>query len=139
MLLVLRAQPAVKRTAILDLGLEPQRQRPWLVVAELAHVQLRVGVDERLELAMLAASLAHDHPVVTDVQLGVDHRLAHRADGLRELEEHIVSVGLLLLDFRHYAPRRATSQSRSRAYRCSSRPFAQHRRGPARPRRTTRT
>ncbi len=93
-LLVLGAQAAVERTAVLHLGLELERQRARLVEPLLRHVELRVRVDERLEEALLGAALAHDHAVVAHVHLGVDHRLADRADRLGVLEEDLVPVDL---------------------------------------------
>ncbi|HEY3051408.1 MAG TPA: hypothetical protein VGJ40_06740 [Gaiellaceae bacterium] len=104
-LLVLGAEAAVERAAVLDLGLELERQRPRLVEAQLTHVQLGVRVDERLEAAVLRAALAQQHAIVADVELGVDDHLAHRADRLRVLEEDLVAVDpLALLRQRHLAP-----------------------------------
>jgi hypothetical protein len=102
-LLVLGTHPAVERAALDDLGLELERDRPGLVEALLRQVQLGVRVDERLEQAVLAAALAQDHPVVAHVHLGVDHRLAQRADRLRVLEEDLVAIDLHgpRLNFRH--------------------------------------
>ncbi len=93
-LLVLRAKAAVERAAVLHLGLEGERDRPRLVEPLLGEVELGVGVDERLEHAVLAAALPHEHAVVADVHFGVDHHLADGADRLRQLEEDLVAVGL---------------------------------------------
>jgi hypothetical protein len=93
-LLVLRAQPAVRRAAVADLGLEGQRDRAGLVEARRVQVRLRVAVYQRLELPVVAAPLAQEHLLVADVHLGVDGDLAHRADALGELDEHLVTVSL---------------------------------------------
>jgi hypothetical protein len=104
-LLVLGADAAVERAVLLDLGLELERQRAGLVEAQLTHVQLGIGVDKRLEAAVLRAALAQQHAVVADVDLGVDDLLAHRADRLRVLEEDLVAVDpRALLRQRHLAP-----------------------------------
>ncbi len=79
-LLVLGAQPAVRRAAVLDLGLELQRDRARLVEPRRIDIHLRVAVDERLELAMFSAAFPQEYLVVVDVDLGVDDDLADRAD-----------------------------------------------------------
>jgi hypothetical protein len=91
-LLVLGAEAAVERAAVLHLGLELEGQRPGLVEAKLGRVQLGVRVDERLERPVLGAALAHDYAVVADVHLSVDHPLAERADRLGQLEEDLGPV-----------------------------------------------
>ena len=93
-LLVLRAEAAVERAAVDDLGLELERDGARPVEAHRVEVHPGVAVDERLELAVLAAALAQVHPVVADVHLRVDHRLAHRADAPGELDEDLVAVDL---------------------------------------------
>ena len=91
-LLVLRAQAAVRRTAVLDLGLERQRERPRPVEPRRGHVGLRVPVHQRLERAVLAAALAQVDLPPANVHLRVDHHLAHRADALGVLDEHLVPI-----------------------------------------------
>jgi hypothetical protein len=91
-LLVLRADAAVQRAARIDVGLQRERERARLVEPLLRQIQLGVGVDQRLELAVLGAALAHQHPVLPHVHLGVDHPFAHGADRPRELQEHLVAV-----------------------------------------------
>jgi hypothetical protein len=93
-LLVVRAQPAVQRTAVAQLGLELQRERARLVEAKLRHVKLGVGVHERLEAPVLRAALAQDHTVLADVHLRVDDALTDGADRPGRFEEHLVSVAL---------------------------------------------
>jgi hypothetical protein len=100
MLLVVRAQPAVERTAVVDLGLGPQRQGPRLVEPQRRRVHLGVAIDQRLEAPMVAAALAQVDLVLPDVDLRVDDDLAHRADRLGVLDEHLVAVPLHL---RHHA------------------------------------
>jgi len=82
-------QAAVRRASVTHLGLELQRQRTRLVEPDTVHVHLGVAVDQRLELAVRATALAQIHLVVADVHLRVDDDLAHRADRLRELDEHL--------------------------------------------------
>ena len=118
-LLVLRAQPAVRRAAVLDLGLEGQRDRAGLVEPRRGQVRLRVAVDQRLELAVLPAALAQVDLVLADVDLGVDHHLAHRADALGVLDEHLVPVPFPLRHrplptSRFFSEHVAASQSSSR-------------------------
>lgn len=91
-LLVLRTDTAVKRTAIPNLALELKRDRPRPVETLLRHIQLGVGIDERLEQAMLQATLAHDHTTLAHVDLSVDHRLTNRANRLRVLKENLVAL-----------------------------------------------
>jgi hypothetical protein len=40
------------------------------------------------------AAFAQKHLVVADVDLSVDHDLAHRTDALRVLDEHLVAIPL---------------------------------------------
>ncbi len=91
-LLVLGAQPTVRGTTVLHLGLGPQRPGTGLVEPLHGHVHLRVAVDPGLELPVLRAPLAQEHLVVAGVDLGVDGLLAHRTDGSGELEEHLVAI-----------------------------------------------
>jgi hypothetical protein len=91
-LLVIGTQPAVQRAAVAHLGLKLNRQRTGLVEPLGVHVQLGVAVHERHEAAVIAAPLAQVHLVVTHVDLGVDDRLADRADALGVLHEHLVAV-----------------------------------------------
>jgi hypothetical protein len=90
-LLVLRAEAAVKRAPVSRLGLEFERERPRLVEAQLRHVELGVGVDKRLERSVLGAALAQHELVLPDVDLDVDDPLAERADRPRQLEEDLVA------------------------------------------------
>jgi len=101
-LLVFRAQPAVRRAAVADLGLEGQRDRAGLVEAGAVEVHPRVAVYQRLELAVFRAALTQVHLVVTEVDLSVDDDLAHGADRLRELDEHLIPV--LLHGSHHSTP-----------------------------------
>ena len=93
-LLVLRAQAAVRRAAVADLGLEGQRDCPGLVEPGRAQVRLRVAVDQRLERPVLPAALTQVYPVLADVDLRVEDYLAHRADALGVLNEHLIPVPL---------------------------------------------
>ena len=65
---------------------------PGLLNRSDVDVHLGVAVEQRLEDAVVPAPLAEEHLVVADVHLGVDHRLAHRADALRVLQEHLVTI-----------------------------------------------
>jgi len=94
-LLVVGAQAAVERAAVTDLGLGLERDRARLVEALRRHVHLGVAVQQRLEGSVVPTPLAQEHLVVAGVDLGVDHRLAHGADALRALEEHLVTVDTL--------------------------------------------
>jgi hypothetical protein len=94
-LLVLRAQAAVERAPVLHLGLGLERDGAGLVEPQRVEVHLGVGVEERVELAVLRAPLAEEHLVVLGVDLAVDHGLADRADALRVLEEDLVAIDLL--------------------------------------------
>jgi hypothetical protein len=91
-LLVLRADPAVQRTPVMDVGLEREWQRARLVEPLLGHVGLGIGGDQRLERAVLRAALAQHDAVVARVDLRIDHAFAPRADRARELQEHLVAV-----------------------------------------------
>ena len=89
---MLRAEPAIERTAVARLRLKLERQLARLVEAELRQVELGVRVDERLERPVLGAALAQHDFVVADIDLGVDDPLAHGADRSRELEEDLVAL-----------------------------------------------
>jgi hypothetical protein len=89
---VLRAQAAVERAAVPHLRLQLERERPRFVVAELLHIELRIGVDERFEAAVLGAALAQHDFVVADVHFRTHDPLAQRADRPRELEEDLVAL-----------------------------------------------
>jgi len=93
-LFVLGAQPAVQRAPLAYLGLYGQRDGPGLVEPRRVDVHLCVAVDQRLELAVVAAPLPQVDLPIADVDLGIDHGLAHRADRLGELDEHLVPVAL---------------------------------------------
>ncbi len=94
-LFVLRAQPAVERAAVDHLGLGFQRDGAGLVEPQRVHVHLRVGIQQRLERPVRRAAFAQEHLVVANVDLRVDDDLAHRADALGVLQEHLVPVDLL--------------------------------------------
>ncbi len=60
MLLVLGAEPAVVGTASLDPVAESERDRARPVEAGVAYIGIGIGVDQRLEAAVLGAALAHE-------------------------------------------------------------------------------
>src|SRR5690349_20749917 len=95
-MLVLGAQAAVVRAAILELGGKLKRQRARLIVARDLGVQLRVAEYQRLEPAVLGAALAHEHLAVAQANLRVDHALALRADAAGQLPEDIRPVDFLI-------------------------------------------
>jgi hypothetical protein len=86
-LLVLGADAAVPRTAVDDLGLQPQRAVARLVVALDLDVALRVAVHERLERAVVGAALAEVDPAIAGHYLRLDVPAADRADRAGQLEE----------------------------------------------------
>ena len=90
---MLRADAAIVRAAVDDLGLELERPVAGLVVALDLAVALRVAVGQRLELTMLGAALAQEHAVVARVQLGIQDLLAVGADRASELQEDLVACG----------------------------------------------
>jgi hypothetical protein len=122
-LLVLGAEAAVEWAAVMHLGLELERDGARLVVAQLSEVELRVGIDQRFERAVLRTALAHDDLVVTDVQLRVDHALAKGADRTGQLEKDLVSVDLpRTLDTRHPSLRCIVRRRRCATFAARSHP-----------------
>jgi hypothetical protein len=122
-LLVLRAQAAVGWAAVADLGLEGQRYRARLVEPGRLQVHLGVAVDEGLEPAMFLAALAQVHLAAAEVDLGVHDDLAHRADRLGVLHEHLVTVPLApyRLHHRHLAPlSRSSTPTPGQPDRCAA-------------------
>src|SRR5260221_14268101 len=79
---------------MLDGGVECERDGAGLVEASGRRVQLGVAVDQRLELAVFWATLAHKHLVVTQEHLRVNHSAALWADAARELIKDVVHVAL---------------------------------------------
>ncbi len=79
---------------MIDLGVRHQRDGPRLVEALGVKPHLGVRVDERLEGTVLFASLAQVDAVIADVDLGVDHYFADRADAFGVLHEHFVTIYL---------------------------------------------
>src|SRR5262249_48758089 len=92
MLLVLRAEATVARTAVDDRGAEAERGRPRLVEAQRVEVHPRVRADQRLEPAVARAALAHDDLAVLEPDLRVDGRSADGADAAGELVEDVVRL-----------------------------------------------
>src|SRR5271168_310112 len=101
MLLVVRTEAAVERTAILDLCAEGERDRTGLVVLAKAQVHLGVAIDERLERPMVRAPLRHVHLVVPQENLRVDHLAAFGTDAPRQFIEDVIGILLLRRGFRH--------------------------------------
>jgi hypothetical protein len=93
-LLVFRAQPTIRRTTVAHLGLEGQRDGAGLVEPRRVQVHLRVAVHQCLEHAVVAAAFTQVHLPLPDVDLPVDDDLAHRADRLGVLDEHLITVPL---------------------------------------------
>ena len=91
-LLVVWAQAAVERATLYHFRLGLERQRARLVEPQRIEVHLGIAVEQGLELAVLPAAFAHEHRVVPNVHLGVDHPLADRADALRQLDEDLVAI-----------------------------------------------
>ena len=91
-LLVLGAQAAVQRAAVLDLGAEFQWDGARLVELDRVHVHLGVGTDDALEPAVVRAPFPHVDLVVADDDLGVDHRFALGADAAGQFVEDVVCV-----------------------------------------------
>jgi hypothetical protein len=60
-LLVVRAQPAIERAAVADLGLELERDRARLVEPLDVDVHLGVAIQQRLERLVHAAPFAQPH------------------------------------------------------------------------------
>ena len=96
-LLMLRAETAVQRTAVHHLGAEPQRHRARLVVAQGAEVHLGVRAEQRLEPAVGWAPLPHNDPAALEQHLGIDRVQAPGAYAPGQLVEDIVRVTLDLL------------------------------------------
>src|SRR5207244_3768372 len=71
-LLVVRAEAAVERAAVADLGRELQRDGARLVEPLDPRVEVGVAEDERLEPTVLRAALAHDDLAVTQQDPRVD-------------------------------------------------------------------
>jgi hypothetical protein len=94
-LLVVRTQAAIQRAAVDHFGLGLKRDGARLVEPHRAEIHLRVAVEQRLELPVIAAALAQVHLVVANTHLCVDHGLAHRTDALRLLQEHLVPIETL--------------------------------------------
>jgi len=86
------AQSAVVRTAIVDLAIEGQRNRPRLVVTGLRRVRLGIRVNQGLEGPTIGAALAHVDLVVAQEDLGVDHLPALGADAAGQFIEDVVGV-----------------------------------------------
>ena len=86
-LLVLGTDAAIPRTAVDDLGLQPQRTVARLVVALDLDVALRVAVHERLERAVLRAALAQEDPALAGHHLRLHVPAADRANRAGQLEE----------------------------------------------------
>src|SRR5205823_10834354 len=86
-LLVLGAETAIERTTLFDLGLESKRQRSRLVVTEDARVEIGVSEHDRLERAVVGATLPHHHLAVAKMDLRVDHPATDRTERPRKLQE----------------------------------------------------
>lgn len=94
MLLVLRAEPTVVGTAITSLAAEGEGDGARLVVASVAHVGVGIGVDERLELAVLRAPLTQEDLAVAEQDVRIDGPPTVGTDASRELEEDVVRIVL---------------------------------------------
>src|SRR5205823_12951627 len=86
-LLVLGAETAIERTTLFDLGLESKRQRSRLVMTEDARVEIGVSEHDRLERAVVGATLPHHHLAVAKMDLSVDHPATDRTERPRDLPE----------------------------------------------------
>ena len=93
-LLVIGAQAAIVRAAVHDLRRVLQRDCTRLIEPGLARVGFRVPVDERLELAMLRAALAHVHLAISQQDLGVHNPAAGGANATRQFVEDVIGVNV---------------------------------------------
>ena len=92
MLLMVRAQTAIMRTAALDLCAICQGNRAGLVVGRERRVGLGVCVNERRKGSAVGTALAHVDFVVAQENLGVDHPAAVRTDAARKLMKYIIDI-----------------------------------------------
>ncbi len=92
MLLVVGAQPAVVRAAVLHLACISQRDRAWLVELRLRCIGLRVSVNQRFKAAVLGTALAHEHLAVAQQDLGIDRPPALRANAASQLMKDVVRI-----------------------------------------------
>jgi len=95
MLLVLRAQAAIVRAALLDGGGKVIGNGPRLVVFERVQVPVGVRGDQRLVPAVLRAVLAHNDGPVADEHLGVYDLATFRAQAARDFVKDVVTNRLL--------------------------------------------
>jgi hypothetical protein len=111
-LLVVRAQPAVVRTARHDFTVEVQRDGAGLVVAYVGDIRLRVTVNQRFvefpSGTFTVAAFAHEHLVVADDDVGIHHLGAFGADAAGEFQKHIVGIPLA----RRFCRRRGSGRGR---------------------------
>ncbi len=97
-LLMVGAEATVIGAAVLDGGVERERDGAGLVESRGFGVQLGVAVDQRLELTVLRAALMQVDLVVAQEHLGINDPAALRTDAARELVEDIVHVPLRTRD-----------------------------------------
>ncbi|MCH8103404.1 MAG: hypothetical protein IIB28_09670 [Chloroflexi bacterium] len=83
MLLVLGAEAAIVRAAVLDFCRELKRYVAWLVITKLVQVAVGVWRDEDLEPAVVRTALAHDDLSIFEMDFGVDELFADRAHAPR--------------------------------------------------------
>src|SRR5579883_1355693 len=93
MLLVIGAEAAVQRTALLHRHLKMARQRARLVVLALAEIVRRIRREQGTHRAMLRAGLHQIDLVVLNNHLGLNDP---QAPGAKAVSEIMVDVGAIL-------------------------------------------
>ena len=91
-LLMVRAQAAIVRAAVLHFGRELHGNRARLVELRGIRIGLRVAINQPFEHAMIRAALAHVDLVVANQDVRVDHAPAFRANAARQFIEDVVGV-----------------------------------------------
>ena len=91
-LLVVRAQPAVVRTTMLDATGEGEWDRAWLVEPGLRGVCLSIAVHQGFEATVRGATLAHEDLAIAEHDLGVDRPPTLGADAAGQLVEDVVGI-----------------------------------------------
>jgi hypothetical protein len=91
-LLMVGTKTAIVRTTTVDGGRKAQRNRAGLVESRIGSVGLGISVDERFKQPMLGATLAHEHFVIAQQDLRVNHPPTLWTDTAREFVENIVGV-----------------------------------------------
>jgi hypothetical protein len=94
MLLVIGAQAAVVRAAVLDGGCISEWDCPRLIDLSGRSVCLGIRVKQRFKKTMLRTAFPHKYFILPQENLGIDHAAAHWADAASKFIENIIGIPL---------------------------------------------